>query len=157
MPARCPVRLVRGVPVAAAPDRLDDDNSRRLGLVLAELANRGYATVVVDLSNTRFCGQAGSAMLMRAHERACAEGGELRLVAPTRVLPRMFALGRGSCRPRRFASPDEAVAELPAAAIAPSAASTGPAGTIVWLVRDNPRPQIGQLRRRARCMTTAPG
>jgi anti-anti-sigma regulatory factor len=151
------VRLVRGVPVAAAPDRLDDANSRRLGLALAELAVRGYATVVVDLSNTGFCGQAGSAMLMRAHERACAEGGELRLVATTRVLPRMFALGRRSCRPRRFASLGEAVAELPALAIAAPAASTGPAGTIVWLVRDNPRPRVRRIRRQARRTTTAPG
>jgi anti-anti-sigma factor len=148
----CSVRLVRGVPVASAPERLDGDTSRQLRLALAELAERGYATLVVDLSNTRFCDQAGRAVLTRAHERACAEGGELRLVGTRRASLQTFSPCGVARPPRRFASLDEAVAELPAAAIAPAG---GPAGTIAWLIRDNPHPRIRRPGRPARPRTAA--
>jgi anti-sigma B factor antagonist len=151
----CSVRLVRGVPVAVAPDRLDGETSRRLEPELDELAKRGYATIVVDLSNTRICGQAGLAVLIGAHERARAEGGELRLVGTSRALRRMSSAGGVPSRPRRFASLDEAVAELPAPVIAPPAARVGPVGAIVWLVRDNPGQRITQAGRRARPMKAA--
>jgi anti-sigma B factor antagonist len=151
----CSVRLVRGVPVAVAPDRLDGETSRRLEPELERLAQRGYATIVVDLSNTKVCDHAGLAVLISAHERASAEGGELRLVGTSRALRRMSSPGGVPPRPRRFASLDEAVAELPAPVIAPPEASLGPVGTIVWLVRDNPRQRIRRTGRRARPMTAA--
>lgn len=147
------VRLVRGVPVAAAPGRLDADGSHRLGLALSELAGNGYATVVADLSNTRLCDQDGLAVLISAHEDACAEGGELRVVATGRALLAMLSGVDASSRPRQFASVDEAVAELPAAAIAPPNAWLGPSGTIVWQVLEDPRPRTG---RRARTLTGTP-
>jgi anti-sigma B factor antagonist len=142
------VRLVRGVPVAAAPDRLDGETSRRLELELSQLAEHGYATIVVDLSNTRFCDQAGLAVVICAHERASAEGGELRLAGTGRVVRRMSSPGGVPSRPCRFASVDEAVAELPAPAIAPPAARFGS----IWLVRDNRRQRIRRTGRGARPM-----
>jgi anti-anti-sigma factor len=156
MPGTCSVRLVRGVPVAAAPGRLDGGTSHRLRLALDRLADRGYATVVVDLSNTRFCDEAGLAVLIGAHGRARAEGGELRLVETSRALRRMSSVAVIPCKPRRFASVDEAVAELPAAAIAPPDASLGRAGAIIWLVPDRPPRRTRRTARRARPMTVAP-
>jgi anti-anti-sigma regulatory factor len=146
----CSVSLVRGVPVATAPGRLDADGSRRLRLALSELADSGYATVVADLSDTRLCDQDGLAGLISAHEGACAEGGELRVVATSRAVLAMLAGVGASAGPRQFATVDEAVAELPAAAIAPPNAGLGPAGTIVWQVLDDPRSRAG---RRARILT----
>jgi anti-anti-sigma regulatory factor len=148
----CSVRLIRGIPVAAAPDRLDADGARRLRLALAELADGGYATIVADLSSTTLCDEDGLAVLISAHERACAEGGELRVVATSRAMLATLSSTDASTRPRRFASLDEAVAELPAAAIAPPNSGVGPAGTIVWQLLDNPRQPAS---RRARTMTGA--
>jgi anti-anti-sigma regulatory factor len=51
--------------------------------VLLEAACRGHATFVVDMTRTRLCAAAGLSVLVRAHKRAVAEGGELRLVIPT--------------------------------------------------------------------------
>jgi hypothetical protein len=53
------------------------------------------------MSRTRFCDSAGFTVLVRAHKRAVAEGGELRLVIPL------------------FSSLDEALAPRPAAVIQP--------------------------------------
>jgi anti-sigma B factor antagonist len=124
----CPVRLIRGVPVAAAPDRLDASASRRLRSALVQLAERGHATLVVDLSRTRYCDSAGLSVLIGAHERACAEGGELRLVAASRAVLRMLSLAGMSGRPRPFLSLEQAVAELPAAMIAQPRRQLGPVG-----------------------------
>ena len=51
----CPVTTLRGVPVITAPQEIDMASAERLRAVLAETAARGHATIVVDLSSTRFC------------------------------------------------------------------------------------------------------
>jgi anti-sigma B factor antagonist len=135
----CPVRMIRGVPVAAAPDRLDASTSRRLWSALTQLAERGHATLVVDLSRTQFCDSAGLRVLIGAHERACAEGGELRLVTASRMMLKMLSLAGIPRRPRPFPNLDQAVAELPAAMIAPPGPLPAPAGGIAWRVSDTRR------------------
>ena len=57
----------------------DITTAEQLRTVLLRAANRGYATVVVDMTLTRFCDSAGLTVLVRAHKRAVADGGELRL------------------------------------------------------------------------------
>jgi anti-sigma B factor antagonist len=80
---RRPIETVNGVPVVAAPEEIDVSNAGRLDAVLLEAAARGHETFVVDMTPTQFCASAGVGVLVRAHERALAEGGELRLVMPT--------------------------------------------------------------------------
>jgi anti-sigma B factor antagonist len=74
--------MINGVPVVATPAEVDITTADQLCAVLLDAAGRGYATVVVDMSRTRFCDSSGLHVLLRAHERATAEGGELRLVLP---------------------------------------------------------------------------
>jgi anti-sigma B factor antagonist len=89
---RYPIEMVNGVPVVAAPEEIDASNADRLRAVLLEAACRGHDTFVVDMTGTRFCASAGLGVLVRAHNRALAEGGELRLVVPASALVlRMFA------------------------------------------------------------------
>jgi anti-sigma B factor antagonist len=90
--ARYPIEMVNGVPVVAAPAEIDASNADWLRAVLLEAACRGHGTFVVDMTGTTFCASAGLGVLVRAHDRALAEGGELRLVIPTSALVlRMFA------------------------------------------------------------------
>jgi anti-anti-sigma regulatory factor len=113
------VRLVRGVPVAAVPCRLDAANAGLLEAELLHWVACGYATLVVDLSQTQACEQSGFTALLRAHKAASAEGGEVRVVASTataRVLP---AAGQSRTL-RYFASLGAAVAETPMVAIQPA-------------------------------------
>jgi anti-sigma B factor antagonist len=70
------------VPVVTAPAEIDTTTAGRLRAILFEWHARGHATVVVDMTGTQFCDSAGMRELVRAHKRARAEGGELRLVLP---------------------------------------------------------------------------
>lgn len=74
--------MINGVPVAEAPEEIDICNAEQLRIVLLEAASRGHATIVVDMTRTRFCDSSGFSVLVAAHQRALAEGGGLRLVIP---------------------------------------------------------------------------
>lgn len=112
---RC--KMTGGVPVVTAPAEIDITTADQLRAVLLDAAARGHATVVVDLTRTRFCDSCGLHTLLRAHKLARADGGELRLVVPADgPVPRIFTL---MCLDRLipcFASLEEALAQAPAAA-----------------------------------------
>jgi anti-sigma B factor antagonist len=117
---RYPIEMVNGVPVVAAPAEIDVSNADRLRAVLLEAAARGHGTFVVDMTGTRFCASAGLGVLVRAHNRALAEGGELRLVVPASALVlRMFAYSGLDRVIPNFPSLYEAVEPAPAAAPRP--------------------------------------
>jgi anti-anti-sigma factor len=81
---------------------------------------RGHATFVVDMTRTRFCDSARLGALVRAHKRAEAEGGELRLVIPTSAaVLRVFAITGIDRVIPNFPSLYEAVVPAPAAAPRP--------------------------------------
>ena len=113
---RYPIEMVRGVPVAAAPEEIDVSNADWLRAVLLEAACRGHGTFVVDMTGTRFCASAGLGVLVGAHNRALAEGGELRLVVPASALVlRIFAVSGLDQVIPNFADLDEALQPAPAA------------------------------------------
>jgi anti-sigma B factor antagonist len=109
--------MINGVPVAAASEEIDICNAEQLRLVLLEACGRGHATVVVDMTRTRFCDSSGFSVLAGAHTRALAEGGGLRLVIPdgSRIARIFTVIGLGRFIPR-FGSLDQALSPGPAAA-----------------------------------------
>jgi anti-sigma B factor antagonist len=109
--------MINGVPVVEASEEIDICNAEQLRIVLLEAGSRGHATVVVDMTRTRFCDSSGFSVLVEAHKRTLAEGGELRLVIPdgSRVLRIFTVIGLGRFIPR-FASLDQALDPGPAAA-----------------------------------------
>ena len=77
---------VTGMPVVAAPAEIDVTTAGQLrGLLPEAAAATGRPTAVVDLTGTEFCDSSGLHTLLRAHNRAVAEGGGLRLVVPPTV------------------------------------------------------------------------
>jgi anti-sigma B factor antagonist len=117
--SRYPIQVVRGVPVIAAPAALDLRSAGPLRTTLLHLAAAGHVTVVVDMSATTTCDQAGLAELARAYKHAAAEGGDLRLVAGNRALSQVLA-GSGLDRViPHFPTVADAVAETPAVRIVP--------------------------------------
>ena len=114
--ARYPIVMVNRVPVVVAPAEIDVSNADCLRAVLLEAAARRHATFVVDMTGTQFCASAGFGVLVRAHKRAQAEGGELRLVIPASAsVLLVFALtGIDQVIPT-FPSLYEAVTPAPAA------------------------------------------
>jgi anti-sigma B factor antagonist len=112
-----PVQIIDGVPVITPPGEIDVTTAGELLLALLEAAARGSTTIVVDLTGTPFCDSAGLTVLVQAHRRALAEGGELRLVIPAdgavfrvftltgldRFIPRFDRVGE-ALRPRPTAA-----------------------------------------------------
>ena len=112
--------MVNGVPVVRAPAEIDVTTAGQLRVVLLRAAARRPATIVVDMARTRFCDSAGLTVLVQAHQRAAADGGELRLVLPAGgAVSRIFAVTRLDRVIPVFGSLDEALAPRPAAVIRP--------------------------------------
>src|SRR5215831_10665846 len=118
MPAvRYPIDMVQGMPVVAAPEQIDASNADLLRTTLLETAARGHATFVVDMTRTRLCASVGIGALVRAHRRAQAEGGELRLLMPaSAAVLGVFALAGIDRLIPTFPDLDQALEPAPAAA-----------------------------------------
>jgi anti-anti-sigma factor len=117
-----PVKLMRGVPVVTAPEEIDITNAAGLRASLLEAAlveaapveAVGHPAFVVDLTRTRFCDSAGIQVLVEAHKRARAAGGQVLLATSGAAVPRIFALTGIDRVIPSFASLDEALAYTPA-------------------------------------------
>jgi anti-sigma B factor antagonist len=103
-----------GLPVIALPDEIDITSANDLRAVLSMVAQCGHATIVVDMTLTQFCDSAALGVIVMAHKRALAEGGELRLVIPSAAVLRVFAVTGLDRHIPAFTSLDEALAEPPA-------------------------------------------
>ena len=90
--ARFSVEVVSGIPVVVTPEEIDITNAVALRAALLEAAAHGTRTLVVNMSQTQFCDSAGLHVLVRAHYRAQAEGGEVRLVIRGAPVRRIFAV-----------------------------------------------------------------
>ena len=86
------VAMVSGLPVVRGSEEIDIANAGQLRAALLAAAAQGHATIVVDLGETAFCDTAGLQVLVLAHRRAAAEGGELRLVVRAATLLRLFSI-----------------------------------------------------------------
>ena len=92
MSAGFPAATISGLPVVSGPAEIDIANAGQLRAALLAAAAQGHATIVVDLTETSFCDTSGLQVLVLAHRRAAAEGGELRLVVRSATLQRLFSL-----------------------------------------------------------------
>jgi anti-sigma B factor antagonist len=110
-----PVEVVLGVPVVAAPEEIDITNAVGLRAALLDAAAQGNGTLVVDMSQTQFCDSAALNVLVRAHQRAQAEGGEVHLVISAADVLRIFAVTGIDRVIPRFLSLGKALAQTPAA------------------------------------------
>src|SRR5215472_13298526 len=117
---RSPVKIISDVPVITAPAEIDLATAGQLRLALLQAATGGHTTIVVDMTRTRFCDSTGPHVLVKAHRRALADGGELRLAIPADGAAfRVFTItGLDRVIPR-FDSLAEALLPRPAAVILP--------------------------------------
>ena len=107
---RYPVVMIGGVPVVDAPQEIDAANAESLRKTLLHAASGGQAAVVVNMTGTRFCDSSAVHVLVGAHKRAVAEGGELLLAIPaSSFVCRVFALAGINRFIRSFADLNEAL------------------------------------------------
>jgi anti-anti-sigma factor len=108
------VEVVSGVPVVTAPEEIDIGNAAGLRAALLEAATHESRTLVVDMAQTQFCDSAGLNVLVRAHKRARAEGGELLLVICAAAVLRIFAVTGIDHLVPNFPNLEQALALAPA-------------------------------------------
>ena len=87
-----PVGVVAGIPVVRACAEIDVTNAAGLRAALAEAAASGHGTLVVDMTQTRFCDTSGIHALVGAHKRAQADGGAVLLAVTSAVVLRVFTI-----------------------------------------------------------------
>jgi len=112
--ARFPIAVVRGVPVVTVPAEVDVTNAPGLRAALLEAAADGAPVLVVDMTGTRFCDSAGLHVLVDAHKRARAEGGEVLLAVAAAAVLRVLAITGVDTVIPNFSSLDEALAHASA-------------------------------------------
>jgi anti-anti-sigma factor len=112
--ASVPVEVVSGVPIVTAPEEIDITNAAGLRAALLEAAAHGSGTLVADMAQTQFCDSAGLNVLVRAHKRARAEGGELLLVICAAAVLRIFAVTGIDHLIPTFPTLEQALAPAPA-------------------------------------------
>ena len=106
-----PVATAEGVAVVTAPEEIDITNAEALRLALLSAAVQGHGTLVVDMTQTRFCDSAGLHTLLTAHKRATTEGGEVLLVIPSTAILRVFAITGADRMIPNFTTLAEALAQ----------------------------------------------
>ena len=111
---RCPFEMVNGVPIVTAPEEIDITNAPELRSALLKASAHGHGTLVVDMTRTQFCDSSGLHMLLAAHKRAQAEGGELLLAITAAPVLRVFALTSIDRMIPNFTSLEEALAQTSA-------------------------------------------
>jgi anti-sigma B factor antagonist len=125
-----------GAAVVRAPAEIDLTTADQLRAALLDAAAGHDLAVVIDMTRTYFCDSSGLHVLLRAHKRMVAEGGQLRLVIPADgAVARIITLtGLRRVIPC-FPSLTEALAGMP---VAQPGQSAGPA-TIPADVSGRPR------------------
>jgi anti-sigma B factor antagonist len=109
------VEVACGVPVVTAPEEIDLASAAGLRSALLDASARGRGTFVVDMSQTRFCDSARIHVLVGAHNRSQAEGGEMLLAVSVAPLLRVFAVTGIDRLIPNFSSLQEALAQANAA------------------------------------------
>lgn len=87
-----PVEWLGHQAIVALPDYLDASNAVPAGEELLAVISRGAGVLIVDMTATASCDQAGADAMVRAWRRAIGNGTQLRLVAPAPIVRRVLAV-----------------------------------------------------------------
>jgi anti-sigma B factor antagonist len=104
---------VNGVPVVRGAVEVDATNAADLRSAIVAGLGDGASALIVDMSETEFCDSTGLNVLVRAHTRLAAAGGEMLLVATQPTLLRIFKVTGMDTMFHLFASLDEALVAAP--------------------------------------------
>jgi anti-sigma B factor antagonist len=90
---RWPVRWAGKTVIVEFPAEIDVNNAARIRALLMSLVEESAAqVVVVDMAGTTFCDSSGATALATAHLKAAARGAEVKIVATTGPVLRIFEL-----------------------------------------------------------------
>lgn len=86
----CPVRWTGSQAVVTLPESVDVSNVASIREQLLGLVNRGASPLVVDMTQTAVCDQAGADALVRVYQRASVNGAKLRVAVTAPLVRRIL-------------------------------------------------------------------
>jgi anti-sigma B factor antagonist len=98
-----------GLPVVRPAVEIDVTNADALRAAIMTAAQAGPDAVVVDMTETAFCGSTGLSVLVRAHKQMESQGAQLRVVTSEPTLLRIFTVTGIATMFHMFASLDDAL------------------------------------------------
>jgi anti-anti-sigma factor len=98
-------------PVVTFPAEIDVTNAGKVRRLLYAALATGAPIVVADLAATRYCDSMGLRALVLAHQRAAANGAQLRVAVSAEEILRIMAITKLDTVLRIYPSPEEAVAD----------------------------------------------
>ena len=111
-----PVRWTGRQALIALPEHIDVSNAGSIREELLSVINRGAGALIVDMTATISCDQAGARAVARAYQRAVVSGTELRLAVNSEVVLQMLGVtGVGHMVPVYPSVEAASVARSPAA------------------------------------------
>jgi anti-sigma B factor antagonist len=99
--------------VAVPPAEIDVSNADRVASGLFAAIKPGVRVVIVDMTLTTFCDSSGLRAIAQAHDRAQAQGAELRLVTTAPGVLRVLAVTGLDAVVPVYPRLDEALAAAP--------------------------------------------
>lgn len=81
-----------GPAIVTMRGQLDVDSAPALRTAFDQLAAQGAAQIIVDMAGLDFCDSIGLSAFVVAHARCAAQGGWLRMAAPTPFLVRLLSV-----------------------------------------------------------------
>jgi anti-anti-sigma factor len=123
-----PVQWTGRQAVVTLPDHIDVSNASQLTDELLSLINRGATALVADMTATASCDHAGADAIVRAYQRAAANGTQLRLVVTTQIVRRVLTINGLDRLVSIYPSLEAATAAGTPAAVVPLAPTPATAG-----------------------------
>lgn len=87
-----PVKWADPLAIVYLPAEIEAGNAEQVRDTLLAVLNRGITNLVIDMTQTSFCGVAGASAIARAHRRALASGARILVAAPAPIVRRVFAI-----------------------------------------------------------------
>ncbi len=87
-----PVQWAGRQAIVTLPDQIDVANADQIREQLLTLINRGAAALTVDMTATQSCDHAGADAVVRAYQRAVANGTQMQLVVTAHIVRRVLSL-----------------------------------------------------------------
>ena len=88
----CPEQWTGRQVVVTLPGHVDESNAGQIGDQLLSAIDRGASELIADMTGTASCDHAGAGAVVRAYQRAAANGTQLRLVITAEIVRRTISL-----------------------------------------------------------------
>jgi anti-anti-sigma factor len=87
-----PVEWAASLAIVRLPAEIESDTAELVRDTLLAVLNQGITSLVIDMTQTSFCGVGGAGAIARAHQRTLASGAAILVAAPAPIVRRVLVI-----------------------------------------------------------------